>query len=248
MSDVPILANIDQMLDCNYTTYISTTITSPIILTLPVSSSTDGVHFDIINTSITSVSVVPSSLDTITGGTPGITIVPSSRQRLTSMTGIWYGYIPATHASINDIQYNSNGSLPSGQSVASYLGSPGGNVATTVESISQRICSRNCTLQNLIIHLTVAPGTSKSRIFIVRKNGINTGLAVTIQGTVTVDGSNTTDQVSFISGDLFSLYHEDIGLTIGCPPPSPILPPTIICVPRYFSSNASEAMVSVQMI
>lgn len=61
-----------------------------------------------------------------------------------------------------------------------------------------------CTVRDLAIALTAAPGGATSRTFTVRKNGADTALTITISGAST-SGSNTSDAITFAVGDTISL-------------------------------------------
>lgn len=65
------------------------------------------------------------------------------------------------------------------------------------------------TLQMLTVTLSVAPGTGKSRSFMIMKNGATTGLTVTITGTAT--SATITTPVLFVAGDLISMRSTPSG-------------------------------------
>jgi len=84
--------------------------------------------------------------------------------------------------------------------IASITGLPANNTETNV----QTALPLNCTLSNFYVYLNNSPGGTASYTFIIRKNGVNTALSVTISGG-SITGSDLVDTVSFTSGDLFSI-------------------------------------------
>jgi len=67
-------------------------------------------------------------------------------------------------------------------------------------------------IKNLTINVRVAPGTGRSSIFTLLKNGVATTLTATLSGTATTV-SNTFNAVSYTTGDLFALRHTGTGNT-----------------------------------
>jgi hypothetical protein len=65
-------------------------------------------------------------------------------------------------------------------------------------------------MSNLYVALSAAVGGTDSRTFTIRKNGVATALVVTITGAATT-GSDTTDVVSYVAGDLISLVNTESG-------------------------------------
>ena len=66
-------------------------------------------------------------------------------------------------------------------------------------------------LSNFGVRMEGSPGgVRKSYIFTVRKNGISTGLTVTVTNAFTF-GVNASDSVSFNSGDIISIQCVPIG-------------------------------------
>lgn len=69
-----------------------------------------------------------------------------------------------------------------------------------------------CTLSNLGITISPAPGVGNSRIFSVRVNGVNTSLSVTISGTSTTGtDQNAGHNVTLAAGDIVTLNHTTTG-------------------------------------
>jgi hypothetical protein len=80
----------------------------------------------------------------------------------------------------------------------------GHNGFTTIEAEGSAPWSVAGTFQKLYVTLATAPGAGKSLTFTVRKNGVDSALAVTISGTNTA-GSDLTNTVSVTPGDLLTL-------------------------------------------
>ena len=63
----------------------------------------------------------------------------------------------------------------------------------------------NCTISNLYIYLTTAPGISTSYTYTIRKNNIiDTSVTVTISG-ASSQGSDLTNTATFTAGDIFTI-------------------------------------------
>ena len=69
---------------------------------------------------------------------------------------------------------------------------------------SKQILYKQCTIRNLYINARVAPGSSISDVYTVRKNGVNTTLTATLTGTNT-QTTNVANVITFNSGDQLSL-------------------------------------------
>lgn len=82
--------------------------------------------------------------------------------------------------------------------------SAGGTALWNTGVLDSQILSQSCTLKNLYVSLENAPGTGNSFQFILVRNGIDTGLTVTISDTATT-GTNTTDFINVNDQDLLSL-------------------------------------------
>ena len=81
--------------------------------------------------------------------------------------------------------------------------SPGDCVWQASEVSAQAIVPINITVRNLTVNVGTSPGTNRSVQFMLRKNGANTGVFVTISG---AGSSGFTDsQVSFVAGDTIDL-------------------------------------------
>ena len=89
---------------------------------------------------------------------------------------------------------------------ATEYGQVSSGMATTnaTETSVQQIVTAPGTLKNLYVKLSAAPGAGKSRTFTIRKNRVDTALAVTVSGTATT-GSDTTNPVTVVAGDLLDI-------------------------------------------
>ena len=74
------------------------------------------------------------------------------------------------------------------------------------ENQAQTVIPLKCNISNFYINLNANAGTSASSsyIFNIRKNGVDTGLSITIPFNGS-SGSNIINNVTFNSGDLFSI-------------------------------------------
>ena len=77
------------------------------------------------------------------------------------------------------------------------------------ESQAQIVMTKNGKLKNLTVSLTVPPGEG-TRDFIIRKNGFDTLLKVSMTGSMQEE-SNVTNMVSFVKYDKISLICRAIG-------------------------------------
>lgn len=80
----------------------------------------------------------------------------------------------------------------------------------TTEARTQIVISRARSVSTLVVSLLAAPGVGNTHTFTIRKNGVNTALAVSITGASTT-GANTTNVVSFAQFDLLSLQVVLVG-------------------------------------
>jgi hypothetical protein len=62
-----------------------------------------------------------------------------------------------------------------------------------------------CTISNLFVSCTVAPGAAKNFAYTIQKNGVDTTITATISGAATTSASDTTHSVSFAQGDTIAL-------------------------------------------
>lgn len=60
------------------------------------------------------------------------------------------------------------------------------------------------TLSNFFVNRPIAPGVGTSVTYTVRKNGVNTGITLTISDTATT-GSDTTHSDTYVAGDLYDV-------------------------------------------
>lgn len=74
----------------------------------------------------------------------------------------------------------------------------------TTENLTRRVVVRAGQLRTLAVHLTAAPGAGTSRIFVVRLNGVNTALSVTLSGGAAVFGTSTGN-VAVAAGDVITV-------------------------------------------
>ncbi|MBI5343971.1 MAG: hypothetical protein HZB83_01300 [Deltaproteobacteria bacterium] len=84
------------------------------------------------------------------------------------------------------------------------LGRAAANGTTNNESYCQFIPHSPITIRDLFVHVSVAPAAGESIVVTLRKNGVDTGLAVTIANPGT-SGSNTANTVDFGPADKISI-------------------------------------------
>ncbi len=98
------------------------------------------------------------------------------------------------------------GNSPS-TSAKNYMGLSdcGGATWQATEANTGGLVSCGGTLQKLRIVGDVAPGTSKSYVYTVFKNGSSTALTVTISGNSATTGQDSADTVSVVAGDRITL-------------------------------------------
>lgn len=76
---------------------------------------------------------------------------------------------------------------------------------TSTETQATTIVPFNCTISNLYVYLTTAPGTvDDSYIFTIKNNSVNTSVTLTISG-ANVQGSDLINTATFTSGDVLTL-------------------------------------------
>lgn len=78
------------------------------------------------------------------------------------------------------------------------------------EAYEQVVAPFAGTIKNLYVNLDTAPGTSRYRDFYVRKNGVNTAVAVSLTGTQKT-GNSGTAMATVAAGDLLAIYYEKSG-------------------------------------
>ena len=93
------------------------------------------------------------------------------------------------------------GTLTAGQT--KYTGVWAGSVSEG-DVYTQVLMAHDGTLRNLRVKGQTAPGSGQTHTFTVRKNGVDTGLAVTLSGSVT-SGANLTTSISVAAGDVLTL-------------------------------------------
>lgn len=119
------------------------------------------------------------------------------------------GQIDLIHSNANgkgftatQISFNTTWADPGGIPSGTRYYRPG-SASVTLTEIKFAV-PRKCVIKKLQVRLITAPGTGKSVVWTVRKNGVDTGLTVTISGT-SVLGGNDTVSVSFAANDDLSL-------------------------------------------
>lgn len=85
----------------------------------------------------------------------------------------------------------------------------GGSAPSTTESARQQVVPCDMDISGIRVFLTTAPGSGKSWNFTVRKNGVDTGVAVVLSDSETYD-ENLAQTVHFATGDLISIASEPI--------------------------------------
>jgi hypothetical protein len=90
-------------------------------------------------------------------------------------------------------------------SVTNYTGACGfGSWSTTEADVSQPI-PHALTADNFYVNCAVAPGTGKSFVYTVQKNGTDTGITVTISGSAVTAAADTAHTAAFAQGDTISV-------------------------------------------
>lgn len=84
------------------------------------------------------------------------------------------------------------------------LGDMVGAGANATESFKQSVMANSGTLNNLFVKFATAPGVGKNWVLILRVNGVDTALTLTIADSA-VSGSDTTHSVSYSAGDKLSV-------------------------------------------
>lgn len=192
-----------------FDTYLINATSGDIVFTLvDVSSSTNGVHINLIRTDSSTNTVTiqgKSGVQTINGSS-SVLLLTRSALFLSAFGGVWYSpviisslYSPSL---IQLVTFNSNGNLTSGNFLT-YFGQ-------SIELQAQILITRNIVVKNMYVSLTSAPGVGFSRTFTLRKNAVSSSLIVTISGNTTT-GNNTNTDVSFVQGDLLSLLNVRSG-------------------------------------
>lgn len=87
------------------------------------------------------------------------------------------------------------------------------NTTTTSEATQTRnVMPVAGNLSRFFINCTAGPGVGITRTFILRKNGVDTGVSVTLTGTGTGAGINTgsdlVNSVSYVAGDIFTILNS----------------------------------------
>lgn len=82
---------------------------------------------------------------------------------------------------------------------------------TPTESNATTIIPFNCTISNFYVYLTTPPGIISSYTFTIRKNNFDTSIVVTISND-DILGIDTTNTVSFNSGDIFTIRSSPTNL------------------------------------
>ncbi len=90
-----------------------------------------------------------------------------------------------------------------------YLAVGGGMCISEPEA--QTLLTRTGTLASLCIRLTAAPGDSATRTFVLRKNGMNTPLAVTFKGAKQLVALDTVDKIPVTRWDLVDIMATSSG-------------------------------------
>jgi len=106
---------------------------------------------------------------------------------------------------LKSLFFGSNKTAPS-TSVTNYMYLSNSNLSTpsSTEAIRQLQMPTSGTIRNLYFSVDTAPGVGKSWTVVLRKNGANTGLTVTISDANT-NATDSTHSMSFVAGDLLSL-------------------------------------------
>ncbi len=107
---------------------------------------------------------------------------------------------PSTSGSGGTLVFVDAGGLAGGQT--KYTGAWAGS-ENEADVYTQIIASRSGTLRSLRVKST-APGAGQSRIYTVRKNGVDTGLTVVLADTATV-ASDLVTAITVVGGDVLTL-------------------------------------------
>lgn len=82
----------------------------------------------------------------------------------------------------------------------------------TLETDAEFVIPFGCTLRNLNVRTGDTPETgSPVTTFVVRKNGVNTALTLTLTETVNTTSTDSTHSVSFAAGDRLTIFIENAG-------------------------------------
>lgn len=112
------------------------------------------------------------------------------------------------------MSYDINGSTTANPALATLLyNSPvmmQASAWNSTEVTSEYYFLHNGTIKNLVVTLIKAPGVGKTRTYEIYKNGIATGLSVTISGTNTTN-SNTTVAFNVAPNDYITIGHTSTG-------------------------------------
>lgn len=165
--------------------------------------------------SLTAINNPTNQHDKISNYTYGSMVLNSSTNQIwfcqdnTTDNAIWTNVNPPNGTYISqNYTVNGSGTISGNTSVITYLKTSGN---TLVENQAQILMSRSGQLVNLYAWLENAPGTSATRRFTIRINGVDSSLLVNIVDNNT-NGQNTTDSVSVSAGDLVSvcLYNLNV--------------------------------------
>lgn len=109
------------------------------------------------------------------------------------------------------IIYRSTGNIYS--SGTNYYGITSGPGGTSSESLRKSKVAAAGVLDYMLIELTVAPGSGKSRTFTIRKNGADTGLSCAVSNTATTC-NDTSSTVTFAAGDDINIKQVVSGASV----------------------------------
>jgi len=111
-------------------------------------------------------------------------------------------FVPTT-SGMTFVSYTGHGYTPSTSATSYAPVSWCGNQSPGAAITNYRCRTRAMTLKNLYVRLNASPGAGKSYAFTILKNGVATGLSVTIADSATT--GNDTDDVSVSDGDILSM-------------------------------------------
>lgn len=163
------------------------------------------------NAGATPISLVITGTDTEGSNRTMLTVEPGDnfyfRIRVSSSPTQRNALITLFFAPTTNTESHLSTAVPTSLSAGhmSLMGRAGGNVDKY-----RALAALGVTLSDMYVELETAPGLGKSRTFTLRKNGVNTSLAVTISGTDTT-GNNTSDSDALSPEDTIDIYHTSSG-------------------------------------
>lgn len=153
----------------------------------------------------TSCSDIVNTSAIVAGDRVSVQITPSGTPAAARVSFI-LEFVPTTTGE-TVLMGASNGALASGTIYGAFTGA----LASASEAAVYVVIPTGGTLKNLYTRLSAAPGTDNTRIFTVRKNGVDTSLTKTFGATDSGVLSDTVNTVTVAAGDLITLQKTETG-------------------------------------